>query len=423
MSYALTEPREMSKPTAIAVFCGMTLLAGAIIVARRWLQFEHPDVWVEDGVKVIPSYVHYGLFGLFVPARGYLIIPSKVVSYLALMITFKHYAFLSTVLATAVQAACVGAIAVSPTYLRMRWLCALAVVLIPTGTEVFALPLYTFWWTTILGLLALLWTEERQKTRLAFILIAGFSSPLLIALAPLFALRAVVERRTSEIMATCVAGIVSALQVWLILSRPADKNYLMDSVANWKMVIAKYLGTALYGLGIHGAGLFGIALAAFLIAGLFIVPRKDRLPYFLLGAALGVSIISSLVRVSVTAPHPYLAGPRYFFFPLITTLWMLIWIASTNHRIAQAIAGLFLLAYMPSLIHDFDGPLWKPVKPWKEQVAACIKTQGPYRFDIQYGFPPGYTWHLVLNGSDCRDLEDFSAEHRQPKDALGTAPI
>lgn len=386
-----------------ARFCIVLVLAAIIIAGRRWFQFVHPDVWVEDGTLVIPSYVEHGWFGLFTPVAGYLIIPAKLVSFIALSITFVHYAFVSTVLATIVQASCVAAIASAPTMLPARIVCAFAVVFLPSGTEVFGLPVYTFWWTTLMLFVALLWNSDGYfGTRVALLAVGALSSPFVIAMVPIFAVRAAVERRRSDIIVCVWAVVFAVIQAYYVMRENAASGNLITSLLNIKVLISKYFGTALFSLSIHGAGAFGFLLISFLLLGFFTMTRKDRLAYFLLGLCLGAAIVSSVARVPVTAPHPLLAGPRYFFFPLIITIWMLIWIAFRSRRSWAVVSSTFLGAYIPSLAVDFFFAQQVAKQPWSQQVQTCMTSES-YTFDIQYGLPFIH-WQTTLSGQDCRRL-------------------
>ncbi|MCG2942240.1 hypothetical protein, partial [Escherichia coli] len=74
---------------------------------------------------------------IFEPVNGYLILPSRIITYIALFISFEHYPVISTIIGIAAQAACVAAVAASPTYLRGRILCAVMMVILPMNAEVY----------------------------------------------------------------------------------------------------------------------------------------------------------------------------------------------------------------------------------------------------------------------------------------------
>ncbi len=382
------------------------VFATVIIAARRWPQLVSPDVWVEDGTQIIPSFVKLGWAGLFVPVNGYLLVPAKLITYVGLTLSFEHYALVSTVLAIAVQAAVVAAIAVSPTILTTPTLAALLVPVLPIGSEVYALPLFVFWWTTLLLFVGLFWRDgQRLGVRIIAIIVGGLSSPFITVAWPIFALRLTIERTRGNLTALVMALVLASIQGFLLLTEHARGVTPLDAIHHLPTLISKYFGTALYSVGQHGAGVFGIGVLIFLVAATAALPYARRLTYVMLGLCLAAAIITSISRVSVDAPHPLLAGPRYFFFPVILTGWMLIMLAIEARRsvglAAMAIAG----AYAPSLAAAF---LFEPQiakKPWNEQVNACMAAPEAYTFDIQVGLPQ-ISWSSTMEGDDCRKLNN-----------------
>lgn len=376
-----------------------------MIAFRRWPQLVSPDVWVEDGTLIIPSFAQYGWAGLFVPVAGYLVVPAKLISFISLTLTFEHYALVSTILAIAAQSAVVAAIAIAPTTLAAPLLAAAIVPVLPIGSEVYALPSYTFWWTTLLVFIGLFWRcGERPWWRAAAIIAGGLSSPFIIVAWPIFGLRAAVERTRDNLVAVALSVSVAAVQAGFLLREHASNVSPLDALHALPELISKYFGTALYSEGQHGAGLFGVAVLAFLVAGIAFVPRGRRLVYLMLGLCLAAAIVTSIVRVSVSAPHPILAGPRYFFFPVILTAWMLLMIAQEAQRPTGMVAMLIMGAYVPSAA---AGILFEPQvakQPWVEQAAACTEAPGPYTFDIQYGIPE-VSWSSTMQGDDCRRIK------------------
>ena len=391
------------RPVARAVL--VFVLAVIIIALRRWPQVMSPDVWVEDGTQVLPSFVAYGWAGLFAPVSGYLIVPAKLVSYAALTVSFVHYAAVSTALAVAVQAAVVAAIAVAPTSIPARPLAALLVVCLPVGSEVYALPVYTIWWTTLLLFPGLLWRTHGQLIlRVAAIVIGGLSSPFIVVSAPAFVLRAGLERCRSNTVAAATAVLAAAIQGGMMLRERASNVPLTAAMRHLDVLVSKYFGTALYSLGQHGAGAFGVLVAVCLTGFLFVLPRASRLPYLLLGLSLGAAILTSVSRVPVEAPHPLLAGPRYFFFPLILTGWMLLLVCRDAGRSTVVLAALIGGSYIPSFAADLAFEPQEPKLPWETQARACMAAPGNYTFDIQTGLPYVH-WIETLPGDACRSLD------------------
>lgn len=176
---------ELKKERILSV-SSIFLISFLVIIIRRWSQIEHPAVWVEDGKYVVPDLLTYGWKSIFYPLNGYLIIPSKFCSWLALKISFIHYDIISTFLACIIQAACVAVIGCAPCVLPAQYALAAAAVLVPTNTEVFGLPLYVFWWTTLLLFPALFWRGNNPFKQTLLVVLGGTSSPVVVALLPAF---------------------------------------------------------------------------------------------------------------------------------------------------------------------------------------------------------------------------------------------
>lgn len=404
---------------ALAVFG----FAAIVIAARRWTQLVGPDVWVEDGTIVLPSFVKEGWAGLFHPVNGYLIVPSKLTSDVALTLSFAHYAIVSTILAIGAQAGVVVVIAFAPTILAAPVLAALLVPILPIGSEVYGLPLFVFWWTTTLLFVGLFWKDGRSLAgRLATIVIGGLSSPFVVAAWPIFALRAAMQRTRGNVIAFVASLAVAAIQGYVMVRDHATgATPPVDALHHLPDIVRKYFGTALYTVGQHGAEAFGIAVIVFLAGAMFALPKERRIVYVMLGMCLAVAVLTSIARVPVGAPHPLLAGPRYFFFPLILTGWMLIMIAKEGHRTVALCATLIVGAYAPSLAAAFHYDPQVSRAPWPDQVAACVASPSDYTFDIQLGRPDA-SWHLTLSGDDCRALQAGAYFDRHSPDGGKTAP-
>ena len=382
------------------------LLAAVVIASRRYVQILHPDVWVEEGTIFLPAFAKSGWSELFTPLYGYLLVPSKMVSFFGLSLSFVHFPEYATALSLIVQSACVLAVAFAPTQLPAKFLCAMAVVFVPSGTEVFLVPLYTFWWTTILIFLALLWHPRGgQYFRNALLLIGGLSSPVVVLLAPMFVLRAAVERTKSEVLTAAIALGLGATQLTFVLGNEGTGS-IISSISKIDLVLGKYLGTPLMDVSMIGASVFGLVVALFLAFGLLLIPKADRFAYLLLGLSLSAAIASSIVRVPVEAPHPLLAGPRYFFLPFILLAWMLIWISMRAKLLPSLAAIALAAAFLPMGFSNFFGVPQVPKRPWAEQVDDCANAQS-FTFDIQYGLPH-IQWKVTLTGEDCRRLIEQS---------------
>ena len=208
----LFEDTERSRKLQALLLALATL---AILFARRPDQFLYPYLWVEDGTYILKAYAERRFASVIEPVQGYHILTSKIIALTAFKASILWTPEIALWLTVALTAAVVIAIALSPTHLPWRFACAVAVLLVPSNPEVFAVSEMSFWWAGLLLILALLWDPDRGKAwlRWLYIVLGGLSAPIIVPVCGLLGLRAVVERRWSEYAATAWLAIVAAVQL------------------------------------------------------------------------------------------------------------------------------------------------------------------------------------------------------------------
>jgi hypothetical protein len=102
----------------------------------------------------------------------------KLISYIAFSISILWAPEIETVLMVLMTCAVIVAIARSPTHLPAPFLCAIAVLLVPSGAEVFAVSAYANWWAGLLLLLPPIWRQESQYVKNFFIIIWRLINPV-----------------------------------------------------------------------------------------------------------------------------------------------------------------------------------------------------------------------------------------------------
>jgi hypothetical protein len=409
------EPTRTRARTTLYKLVALAALVMLVAVIRRPDQYLHPYVWVEDGTVNFLEYLRYGWWTVAHPISGYLVLPSKFLHAVAVSISFRWFPEISYWLALLFTWAVLAAVALSPTQLRYRFLCAVGVLLIPTDAEVFAVSLYTCWWGALLALLPLLWKTDGTNTnghlfaRVAMVLLGGFSSPLIAGLAPLYVVRAAVIRNPREWIVTAVAVIVAGVQFY------TNYNYgvpLGPSLAAFDpsplIVIEKFFGYFLLWapklVEPRVSLVFGLILVAGLAGLSFVFRKRLGFVYFLLGAAMVTCILMSITRVPASVMHPVLAGPRYFFYPYILLTWLVIQLLALDHRILR-ICGIVVLAIAwrnglenAQRRHDAIN--------WRTQVDACVAVpgMGMHEFPVHYIGTLDNLWKVNLPGDHCRQL-------------------
>ncbi len=384
-----------------AILAAITVL---VLFLRRPDQFLHPYIWVEEGKYVLREYLNGGLWVLTKPLAGYSQLASKIIAYLSFKLSILRAPEIALFLTVAFSAGVVIAVALSPTHLRWPFLCAIAVLLVPTDAEVFAVSAYAFWWAGVLLFLAVLWDPDRGREwlRWVFIVLGGLSSPILGAATMLIALRAVIERRRSEFLALGVAILAAVAQVFAMRAQRARfsaTNFGFDTV---QLIFGKYIGGFFY----SDAGiLLGLLVLALAVAAAWSArARLDRYFYLLVLMFFVVAFVISL-RLRTFGIDKFDTAPRYFFYPFILFSWILIWIAAVSTRAVRiGIAAAFAIALLVagtglSRRHD--------AVDWRAQLLACSKSD-EYEMPFHYIGKAKKMWNVPFKGEECRRLLDKS---------------
>ncbi|WP_152540959.1 hypothetical protein [Luteimonas huabeiensis] len=383
------------------------LLALVVVVLyfRRPDQFFSPYIWVEDGTVSLKQYLEHGWRYLGEPVAGYLILPSKLIQLAALWISGLYYpelAMIGTIVFTWLVLCC---IAYAPTTLRWKYVCAIAPLVIPTDSEVFGTSHYAFWWGSLLLIPALLWRPDAGKLplRLTISALGALSSPLVIALLPLFVINALWRRRPSEwILLICMAG-GAGLQYYFIKSTGTPGAGLPEHISILA-VAQKFLGYFVWwpASGNVALALSGIVLAA-LLAGAASRWREIQWTHVVLAGAFVVSVVISIARAPVEIIDPFFAGPRYFFYPYILLSWTLLQVASISHRIFAGVLLSLLLASTQAF--GAHAPRGHHPMDWRLELAECAASRGDeYLLPIHFAGHRDQLWHFKIRPSDCARL-------------------
>jgi hypothetical protein len=357
------------------------LAAVALISIRRPDQITNPEVWNEDGIFIIPQIIQGGFFSIFDPVNGYLIIPSRLITWLSLQVPLEYYAVVSTWLGVIAQAACITAVAMSPTALRLPLMCAALMTVLPMNAEVYVLPQYTFWWTTTLLFLGLIWkVGESPKTRNFFVILGGFSSPIIIVLFPLFLLRLTLTRLREDVIICATTALLSSVQVYFIILGDPTHTELLKFSDILPAITQFFAGWTIFSSG-SNALVAGLTVLAILISGVFTLPSHEKPFYLLLGLVLVATIVSSMLRVPVEVISPTGNGPRYFFLPLVLISWMLAWLIGSQAKLALFSSFAIILIAVPVTKENYQRGQ-ENIQSWAEAVALC--QSGGYEMPIHH---------------------------------------
>lgn len=404
------------------------LITLALIFLRARDRILNPQVWDEDaginpgwyGTDALPnllSYIKNGFESLLLPVNGYLILTPKLITIISSSISIYYYPLLSTGLAWLCITAVCHVIATAPLRLNGGFILAIACLLIPSDPEVFGLPLYTFWWISLLPLLFVFWNSHSNRwiIRSIGISLAALSSPVIIAILPLYIFRAWLYRTNKiEIALAIWATLWTSAQLAVMFhagSLGASSGNINTTALT--LVIPTFLGSYMIGnLYNQWIWAFGIALLFFLIVGLY--RNRHSWVMWALSYLWIVAVLMSISRVNIGIIHPALAGPRYFFYPFVLMSWFLIqmafaerirWISNT----AWLVLVFSMLNTIPVLGRKHDD------LKWQAHLDSC-RYFSDYMIPVHFNGDAALAWSMPITGKYCSDLLDsdlfFSQKNR-----------
>ena len=387
---------KMMLARAVSLF----VFAVAVVLWRRPDQIANPTLWFEEGTQLLTNYVHCGACAWWIPVNGSNILSAKLIVLPAFKLSILHAGRFAAVGATLFIALVVSLIGTTPTHLRGRYFCALAVLLIPTAAENYGVALYTFWWAGLLIALALLWdsTKDLQWLRWSLLVLGGLSSPIMFPLSVLFAVRAWFERTRTEIATTVLAvalGVVSGATMLASkldpIPRPTPSSLLE--------AVGKFIGLFV-APGAAWPNSIGIGAVVVLAWLLFTCWRRLDGYFVLLCGAVALVIAAALARAPIEVIDPFEKGPRYFFYPYIFGTWLLVWMTMALRPSLMAFVPPVMIA--ASMLGGFRVPNFRhPVlglPRWSEVMTACA-AGGETDLAI------AREWKVYgMSAADCRNL-------------------
>lgn len=376
----------------------LLLIGFCALLLRAWPRLLYPEIWTEDGTLNVAGFINEGLVNIASPVGGYLVLIPKLISLGALSISISYYPAISTVFAWIITVLIFLIIAKAPIYLRGQFLIAVSCFFIPSDPEVFGLPLYTFWWSSLLLFILAFWKENQNTLFRAMLLIfSSLSAPICLITLPLFWARGILFKRPSEWLLAIMASALAAIQlvVMVVHNNPGHLNIS----ETFSLFIPVFFGSYLVG------NLFSQlnVIAGAVLLGLVVIGAYQNRSWMMMSLLylLAASILISAYRVELSVLNPIHAGPRYFFYPYILISWILIQFMFSSKLLLQLIAGILLMIScinaLPCLIRMHDR------LNWSENVMNCVNSQS-FTFPIHTSGDKNSTWKLTLKGDQCAEL-------------------
>jgi hypothetical protein len=228
------------------------------------------------------------------------------------------------------------------------------------------------------------------------------SGPIIVPIAALQGMRALVERKRSEVVAFGLALVLAAIQLVAVQNPYGNRPIATPSLETLPLLLRKFVGNFFYA---DGGVWLGVGVLAALLIGVYVVRlRLDR--YFallvLMFVFVAVTVAARHAPENFQHMHAFRIAPRYFFYPFILLSWIMIWIAAVSTApVRLAFAAAFTYAVIvagPGLSRRHE-PL-----DWRQHILACAKTDGPYEVPIHMDGEVKNLWKLKLTGKECRRL-------------------
>jgi hypothetical protein len=297
----------------------------------------------------------------------------------------------------------------------MPVLAALAVALLPTDSEVYAVSEFAFWWGTLWAFVAVFWDDRAPPStlwRCILVGIGGLSSPMALPIAAILALRLAFFRKRAD-FAVLVVATATAVAQGYTLSHVGTQGAPSAMAFDVAGILARFIG----GFALATPGMsetFAICLGVAVVLGgaaFFVYRRKWRDPYFvMLLACFAAAVLASISRMPVLGTHPIVAGPRYYFFPFTFLAWMLLYAVP---EIARPWKILVTLLFAGALLQFVTyGQRGQDEISWKQELKQCRASgDAGYPLKIQTDGNLANVWHVALTASDCGELKRRSLFH------------
>ena len=393
-------PPSVAPPARWLELVVLAYAALSITYFRRPSLFVAPQIYVEDGVIFFAQQWTNGWKSLLTPYSGYLHLAPRMIAGVS---TWFPLAWTPRIYGIAALAFVVAAVlkASSPRVgFPFAYACALAVVLVPNMDEITAFALNIHWWGAVILLLVGLSAPARSAAELArdlaAVFIVGFSGPWALLLTPLLAYRAWNARTTGAIVTAGLALAIGLTQSHFQETYPP----LPASETLWGSHLWPALAGAGYRTGgqligyqplyhgVHVAAWEFIALAGWiaLLCCLPLAKSHRRLRWSLAGTAL---VIVAATAYRCRYWEYMLFSPaicqRYFFLPLLVTLWVLLLALDTATPWKRALPLLLLVVIAVQNAGNFRMP---PVVDFRWATYAA-KIENGEKVDVAI-YPAGW---------------------------------
>lgn len=401
-------------------------VAFALLLGRRPSMLTRAEFFNEDGqIFFLGTYFGSPVESVLRPYQGYLHVVPRLLALIERMVPIA----LAPLVANAAALLIVAALAAYLAGGRMadlmpsqagRWLMAIMLVTVPGSFESLGSATYIQWYLAVYLVMAAMARPPASRLESAgdsvTLVLASLTGPFGFLVAPLYGLRAALDRsRTAVWRGSCVV-VPGLLQLAVVATSPRAASIVWTnpqdslSVIGLRAVLVPLLGTAEIshltadGFSVVLAGLGALVAAGGLIFVLF------RLPHRRLSLALGYGyfvLLGASLKGStdgVDALYSVWSAQRYFLIPGIMIALLVAGglVSLTSWR--RLVAAGLLLALFVGVTHDYLLPP-RPNLDWPA-TSVCIGGSQPCVVPV---YPPT-VWSIRWPGENG----DYEQSHQSP---------
>jgi hypothetical protein len=396
------------------------LLACAVIISRRPDAVLNAQFWAEDGHVFFADAYNFGWWhALFRTYAGYFHAFPRLGAALSLLAPLALAPLVLNLVAICVEVLPVSILLSSRSSawgsLAFRSILAGAYLALPNSFEMHALITDSQWLLALAAFLLLVARKPRNAGErifdLAILLLCGLSGPFCVLLTPIALFVAWQQRNRWRWGTASILIAASAIQIWALLSggysgRPhytlGASPGLLVRIIGGHVFLASLLGAN--GLAANPSKQVFIGLFCAFVGGLILVvfcwaksPLAMRLFVLLTAAIFALSLISPAAYppagVTTWELLSRAGGIRYWFFPSLAFVWLLLFGIRSGGEVLKAILVVVMVTMCCGVVRDWRTPALADLH-WAEN-AKHIDGAAPGTVLVIPENPAGWTINLV----------------------------
>jgi type IV secretory pathway VirB2 component (pilin) len=392
------------------------IVCALAVFSRRPDAFLNPQFFAEDGNIWFADAYNFGwLQALLITHTGYFQTLPRLAASLGLAVPLIHAPLVMNAIGLILQIAPAIVLLSYRTQmwapLRIRALMAMAYIALPNTSELNVSITEAQWHLALITCLLVLSVPPRTRAGylmdLAIVALCGLTGPFCIVLFPAAAAMWWRGRERWRLVLTSILGGTALLQGVSIVHSALQTRATMPLGASfnllWRMVVAQiYLGPL---LGINGAlrrgdlYIYSMAVLGTAILGYCCLRARWEWKLFVGFAVL--IFAASMISPQASYDRPQWValagawGTRYWFFPALAFVWVLIWCAGVSCGQLARVVGLIGILMLCTRVKRN----WRLVPYEDLQFARAVETKfdpAPRGAVVSLPIAPGGGWDMKL---------------------------